>query len=96
MAFSDDINTATGAMNSVSRVNVRTATTTFQTTIDAELVTYGLKTGEKNWLKERLITLCRELSARMKTRAGTVSGALLTEAGVPLLTETHVSILLES
>lgn len=97
MSFTTEIAKAVASANSVNRAGLNTALTDFRTSMATEFTTYGLKTPEKNWFDEQVYELGRELAASMRTRAGTVGGSILSEAGDPLADETNnKALLLES
>jgi len=68
MSFETALANSLASMNSISRPFVSTALTDFRTSMQAELVSYGLKTGEKNWLDDQLFELGRELAVELKNR----------------------------
>ena len=96
MSFSTLIDREAASLNEDQLATIKTAFTTFQTSLDAELVTYGLKSAERIWVQEKIVEMVRSLAAQMRTSTATVSGAILTEAGVVLVQETdETPILLE-
>jgi len=96
MSFETALANSLASMNSISRPFVSTALTDFRTSMQAELVSYGLKTGEKNWLDDQLFELGRELAVELKNRNDLISQMLLGEDGGPLTDESNRPLLLES
>jgi hypothetical protein len=67
-SFSDRVNEATLGVEQTGnvRTDVRTAFTTFQTSLSTALTTYGLNAKDKQAVDDKLIDLARYLEAALR------------------------------
>lgn len=96
MTFAQLLDRALGSMNDGSRQGINDAFTAFQSSLDADMVAYGIGTVERQAAQDTLLEFGRTLSAMLRTRAETASGAILAESGHILTAEDGEALLLET
>jgi hypothetical protein len=88
MSFATRLDNALAEENPGFLTAVGADLTTFQTAIDAELVTYGASDRVRNWFEDAVLDFAVNLADEMH--------GMLTLSGQPLLLETGYDLLIET
>lgn len=92
MSFATRLSRALGEANRAISDALSDALTTFQTSLDAELVTYGAPGSVRAMADDRILEVAVVLSDQMAGTTPDVSGAIMTENDTVLLTETGTAL----
>ncbi len=95
MSFATRLATALAEENPAFYTEVSEDFTNFQTSLDAELVTYGASSRVRNWLEDRILQLAVEVADQMAGITPQITGGLLSETGLLLLSESGLILQME-
>lgn len=97
MSFATRLATALAEENPGFYTAVAADLEAFQSSLDAELVTFGAGARTRSWLDDQILALAIDLADKMHGRGGPAGGTPLTlETGYRLLLETGDNLLLEA